>query len=87
MKERNLETNNFNTIYLWKPEAYYLKKSSAIIKIAENLGGKYRLSTLIRIIPRFIRDFVYDAISNRRKKLMNASCLLPNVLQRKKIIN
>ena len=87
LKERNLETNNFNTIYLWKPEAYYLKKSSAIIKIAENLGGKYRLSTLIRIIPRFIRDFVYDAISNRRKKLMNASCLLPNVLQRKKIIN
>lgn len=87
LKERNLETKNFNTIYLWKPEDYYLEKSSAIIKIAENLGGKYRLSTLIRIIPRFIRDFVYDGISIRRKKLMNASCLLPNVLQRKKFIN
>ena len=49
LKERNLETKNFNTIYLWKPEDYYLEKSSAIIKIAENLGGKYRLSTLIRI--------------------------------------
>lgn len=87
LKERKLEVQNFNTIYLWKPEVYYLKKSNAIIKIAENLGGVYRFSVVFKIIPKIIRDFLYNIISNHRSKIMKASCILPNELQKGKFLN
>lgn len=87
LKERDLQTYNFNTIYLWKPEIYYLKKSSAIIKIAENLGGIYQFSIIFKIIPKIIRDFLYNIISNHRSKILKASCFLPSQLQKGKFLN
>ena len=38
LKERRLESNEFNTIYLWKPNEFYLLKSQAIVKIARILA-------------------------------------------------
>lgn len=87
LKERKLDHQNFNTIYLWKPEEYYLKKSSAIIKIAENLGGTYRLAIVFKIIPKIIRDYLYHFISKNRSKLMKASCYLPTPSQKVKFLN
>ncbi|NHW59559.1 DUF393 domain-containing protein, partial [Escherichia coli] len=43
LKDRNLPTSNFSTLYLWKPNAFYLTKSDAVIKIGRVLGGKFRL--------------------------------------------
>lgn len=86
LRERNLSTQNLNTIYLWKPEKFYLKKSNAIIYIAENLGGIFSLSKILKIFPRFLRDFGYDWVAKNRKKLMTENCFLPNEEQRKKFI-
>ncbi|WP_373710272.1 thiol-disulfide oxidoreductase DCC family protein, partial [Kaistella sp.] len=30
LSERNLELKNLDTLYLWKPEKYYLQKSQAV---------------------------------------------------------
>lgn len=87
LKDRNLDTKNFNTIYLWKPKGFYLQKSDAIIKIAENIGGIYSLSKILMIIPKFLRNMGYDFISKNRQKLMNSSCILPNEEQRKKFLD
>ncbi len=38
--QRGLDRKNLNTIYLWKPESYYLIKSAAVAEIAKILGGK-----------------------------------------------
>jgi predicted DCC family thiol-disulfide oxidoreductase YuxK len=53
LKERGLETNDFDTIYLWKPNIYYLIKSDAILKIAKIIGGKYSALSVFKIFPRF----------------------------------
>lgn len=86
LRERNLPTQSFNTIYLWKPEKFYLKKSNAIICIAENLGGIFSLSKILKIFPRFLGDFGYDLVAKNRKKLITENCLLPSEEQRKKFI-
>lgn len=87
LKERNLENKNFSTIYLWKPNHYYLQKSDAALKIAETIGGVYYFVKVFKFIPKFIRNSCYDLISKNRRKLMNSSCILLNEEQRKKILD
>lgn len=86
LSERGLETNVFNTMYLWKPGRYYHIKSRAILEIANLLGGVYTLSFIGKIIPRFLSDKVYDVVSRNRMKLANQKCYLPDQHQKKKFI-
>ena len=86
LSERGLNTKVFNTMYLWKPNRYYLEKSRAVLKIADLLGGIYKLSAIGKIIPKFLSDKVYDKISENRMKLANQKCYLPTPEERKKFI-
>ncbi len=43
---------------------YY--KSTAILKIVRSLGGVGILANIFYLIPRFVRDFVYDMIAKYR---------------------
>ena len=53
-------------------------RSGAIIHIAELLGGFYRLASGLWIIPRFMRDALYDFIASHRYSWFgrNESCTL-----------
>jgi len=86
LSERGLDTKVFNTMYLWKPEQYYLEKSGAVLEIANLLGGVYKLSAIGKIIPKFLSDKLYDTVSANRMKLANQKCYLPTPHQRKKFI-
>ncbi|AZA80564.1 DUF393 domain-containing protein [Chryseobacterium lactis] len=86
LSERGLETKEFNTMYLWKPQHYYFIKSRAVLKIADLLGGIYKLSFVGKILPSFLSDKVYDLISRNRMKLANQKCYLPDQQQKKKFI-
>jgi len=86
LSERNLETKQFNTLYLWKPKSYYLTKSQAVLRIAYLLGGMYKLMAAGKIVPSFVRDKIYDKISENRMKIANQKCYLPTPHQRKKFI-
>ena len=86
LKERGLETKQLSTLYLWKPQSFYLKKSEAALKIASILGGKYSFIGYLSFVPKFISDFVYDKISENRKKLATNTCFLPNEKERAKFV-
>jgi predicted DCC family thiol-disulfide oxidoreductase YuxK len=86
LKERNLKTTDFNTIYLWKPESFYSIKSDAILTIANALGGIYYMANLAKIFPKSIRDFGYAAIAKNRNRLKPQSCTIPTPEQREKFI-
>jgi predicted DCC family thiol-disulfide oxidoreductase YuxK len=53
-------------------------KSTAAIKIVMALGGKWKLMAILMIVPRLLRDFVYDRIAQNRKKWFrqNQQCSL-----------
>ena len=86
LSERGLETKQFNTMYLWKPNSYYLIKSLAVLKIADLLGGIYKLSVVGKLMPTFLSDKIYDKISENRMKLSAQKCFLPDQHQKKKFI-
>lgn len=86
LKERGLETKQLSTLYLWKPQSFYLKKSEAALKIASILGGKYSFIGYLSFVPKFISDFVYDKVAENRKKLATNTCFLPNEKERTKFV-
>ncbi|MET3536516.1 thiol-disulfide oxidoreductase DCC family protein [Chryseobacterium limigenitum] len=86
LSERGLETKVFNTMYLWKPNQYYLIKSKAVLQIASILGGIYKLTGIGKIFPASVSDRIYDIISRNRMKLANQKCYLPTPHQRGKFI-
>ena len=56
---------------------YY--KSTAVLKILRSLGGAWGMSSIFYVIPRFIRDFIYDMIAKYRYKIFGKTdtCYLP----------
>ncbi|MCY0979039.1 DUF393 domain-containing protein [Chryseobacterium wangxinyae] len=86
LSERGLETKQFKTMYLWKLKSYYLTKSEAVLKIANLLGGIYKLTVIGKLLPSFLRDKIYDQISENRMKMANQKCYLPTPDERKKFI-
>ena len=86
LNERNLPNEVFDTLYLWKPESFYLSKYQAILRIASELGGVYSLANIGKILPDFIGNQFYNLVSRNRKKLAENQCFLPSAEQRKKFI-
>lgn len=41
-------------------------KSDAALHVLAQLGGAWRAATLLRVVPRFLRDGVYDLIARNR---------------------
>ncbi|MBU4539516.1 MAG: DUF393 domain-containing protein [Weeksellaceae bacterium] len=86
LNERGLESKQFSTLFLWKPNSFYLTKSQAVLKIARILGGKYALLGNLNFFPGFISDSVYNIISENRLKLASQQCLVPTESERKKFV-
>ncbi len=55
-------------------------KSTAVIRISKYLGGAWPLCTGALLIPRFIRDALYDVIAKNRYKWFGQydTCPLPD---------
>lgn len=85
LEDRKLDTENLDTLYLWKPKEYYLKESQAILKIAKILGGSYAILARINFLPNSLTDFIYKKISKKRNSLV-AHCPAPTEKMKRKII-
>ncbi|PHR74651.1 MAG: thiol-disulfide oxidoreductase [Lutibacter sp.] len=70
---------NLDSIILITDAKIY-SKSSAILKIAELLGGYYAVGIIFYIIPKFIRDKIYDFVAKNRYKWYGKreNCMIPN---------
>ncbi len=70
---------NLDSIILIYNDKIY-SKSAAIIRVGMLLGKGFSLSVIFYIIPRFIRDWMYDFIAKNRYKWFGKkeSCMLPN---------
>jgi len=55
-------------------------KSTAVIRISKYLGGAWPLCMVALIIPRFIRDVLYNVVAKNRYRWFGQydTCPLPN---------
>lgn len=85
LKQYNLQVD-LSTVVLIKNNVVKTK-SSAALHILKDLGGFYSLGIVLIVVPKFIRDGVYDVIAKNRKKLLkNESCIFPDATVRAKFI-
>ena len=83
-KEILLQSDNYNSdidsiILLNKNHLYY--KSSAILRVCKILGGVYYFLLIFWLVPKPIRDWVYDFIAKNRYRWFGKqeSCMIPSV--------
>ena len=64
-------------------------RSTAILAICAELGGIWRLAGLLRIVPRPLRDLVYDFIARWRMALFGRreTCRMPSLAERARFID
>jgi predicted DCC family thiol-disulfide oxidoreductase YuxK len=58
----------------------YFQKSDAILGLLDDLGGGWKLFSVLRLIPRRLRDFIYDVIARNRYRIFGRreSCIVPS---------
>ncbi|MFD2562121.1 thiol-disulfide oxidoreductase DCC family protein [Aquimarina rubra] len=78
-EERGIDISKLDTILLIEPSMAYYHKSTAALHIAKQLSGGYPLLSVFLILPKFLRDCVYDIISKNRYKWFGKkeSCMIP----------
>lgn len=78
LKEKNLDLLNSDTIVLVLNDIVFTK-SSAALHIAKRLDGIWKLVYVFSIVPKPMRDLVYDLIARNRYKWFGKrdSCRIP----------
>jgi len=73
-----LPANTINSFMLIEGEKLYTR-STAALRMARHLGGGWSLLYAFTIVPRFIRDAVYDLIARNRYRWFGQkeACWLP----------
>jgi predicted DCC family thiol-disulfide oxidoreductase YuxK len=75
-----LDSEGIDTVVYISRGSYYLK-SAAILQILKDIGRGWRLFYGLVVIPRFIRDFLYDLIARSRYRIFGKSdaCIIPTI--------
>ena len=78
LRENNFPQSEFDSIFLTDGNKIY-QKSDAALEIAKRLDGAWKIFYFFKIVPRFIRDFVYDLVAKNRYKIFgkSESCRIP----------
>lgn len=79
LKETKQIPDNVDSIILVENSKVYMQ-SSAILRIARNLDGVWKLAAAALIIPRPIRDMVYRYVAKNRYRWFGKQdqCMLPS---------
>ena len=78
LRAHNLPTNELNTVVLVDGGKAFTR-SDVPLRIFGKVGGGWSLLTAFRIVPRFLRDAVYDWIARNRYRWFGKkeACWLP----------
>ena len=86
-KEFGMIPDEISTMVLVDNDRYYIK-SDAALRIFKNLSGLWSLLYIFIVIPKPVRDFVYDIIAKNRYKWFGKldQCMLPTPELKKRFL-
>lgn len=87
LQKFHLSANTFNSFILFKNGKVYTKSTAALL-VAKELSGGWPLLSAFIIVPRFIRDDVYNFIAQNRYKWFGKKkeCWIPSPALQSKFI-
>jgi len=79
LRERNLPSTGLDTVVLLDEKGNYFAKSDVALELFRRFGGLWSLLYVMKIIPRPLRDGVYDFIARNRYRFFGKkeSCMIP----------
>lgn len=77
-------TQELHTVVFYQDQKIYIR-SEAVIRALILLGPKYALSSILLVIPSFIRDFFYNLVAKNRYRIWGKrdTCRLPTASEKK----
>ena len=86
IKQLEIPKGMVSIVYYEAGEYYY--KSTAILRILRSLGGIGILANLGYMIPRFMRDFIYDVIAKYRYDIFGKmdACRMPSASEKARFL-
>jgi predicted DCC family thiol-disulfide oxidoreductase YuxK len=85
LRRHGLDPRDLDTVYLveacGQAEERLLPRSDAIISLLRQIGGPWpALAAVLRIIPKFLLEWVYRRVARNRYRIFGSSdtCLLPD---------
>jgi len=78
LKKHGLKVDELDTVVLLKKRIVYLR-SDAALQIAKELDMPWKILVIFKIIPKFIRDLLYDVFAKHRYHWFGKrdKCLIP----------
>jgi len=78
-QQAGLSIDDLETVVLVEDGLAYTK-SDAAIRVGEQLGGVYRLLSVGRLVPRGLRDRIYDFVADNRYDWFGRKdqCMIPD---------
>ena len=78
LDQLGISSTSLQSIVLIKGDQFY-QRSNAVLEIAKMLGGLWSLLYVFKIVPAFVRDWIYNGIANNRYKLFGRQdqCMIP----------
>jgi predicted DCC family thiol-disulfide oxidoreductase YuxK len=87
------DASDLDTVYViaryGEPSAKLLSRARAVLFILAELGGIWRLASVLRVFPRPLLDFGYNLIARRRYRLFGRydACPVPTPATRAKFLD
>ncbi len=88
LKSFGLENQPLESVILISGRQAYIK-SDAAIKVASKLGGIWTIALVFRLVPRPVRDAIYDWVAKNRYRWFGKQeqCLLPQPEWKDRFLN
>lgn len=88
LAERNIDTDEIDSIILIEPNIAYYTKSTAALEIGKDLRGVRTVSSILLWLPESFRNIVYDFIAANRYKWYGKkdACMIPTEELKSKFI-
>ena len=88
LTERNIDTQEIDSIILIEPNIAYYTKSTAALEIGKHLKGLKVISSILLWLPEALRNIVYDFIARNRYKWYGKkdNCMIPSEELKSKFI-
>lgn len=93
LQRHGADPRDLGTVYIvlhhGQPGERLLAKSQAILHVLQQMGGVWRAARICQVLPRFLRDLVYDLIARHRYRIFGEfeSCLVPEAKHRGKFLD